>query len=56
MASWTWGKTIAFFILYLFILVVTWKFRLGDIDLKWKLLTTFTAPIAIAIILYIKER
>jgi len=56
MASWSWGKTFAFAILYLLILILKWKFRLGDIDMKWKLLTTIASPIVIFILLYIREK
>ena len=56
MASWSWGKTFAFAILYLFILIFTWKFRIGDVDMKWRLLTTIASPIVIFILLYIREK
>ncbi len=55
MSYWSWGKTVSFAIIYFFILLVTWKFRIGDIPMKWKMLTTITAPIAVGLLLYIKE-
>ena len=56
MGYWSWGKTVSFTVLYLFILFFTWKSLIGEVEMKWKILSTIMAPIVIGVSLYMKEQ
>ena len=55
MAGWSWGKTFSFALLYLFVLVFTWKDIFVALDLKTRIIISLGGAMVIGGLLYIKE-